>query len=336
MPLDAANLALLRDTELVDLVPGTEPTPTWSWTRSQPVAGGTAADRSEDDPALADFREALGTLSSTTAPTLERHLAETLDAASHRLDAWITSLATRRLAEMREARPKGLRVGGYGWVENLRAATPGPAVTGIPDEPGPLVAPADDPGFIHAPSLNQASAAALLRNAHLSHGGEEDSPYAIELTSARVRLAKQLFEGVRQGQPIGALLGYTFERNLHDAQLDDLIDDFRALAPLPGASTPTGVRRLVVDGLALARKWQDRSRRRARARATRGTSGRGRCSTPWSPPSTQQPTPSTPRAPSRWCAATSPVRPRRSTRSPAGRRLRPTSASCVRRARAPA
>jgi hypothetical protein len=255
--LDAANLALLRDTELVDLVPGTQPTPTWSWTRSQPVAGGTAADRAEDDPMLAEFREALRMLSSADATTLERHLAETLDAASHRLDAWITSLATRRLAEMREARPKGLRVGGYGWVENLRPATPGPAVTGIPDEPGPLVAPADDPGFVHAPSLNQASAAALLRNAHLSHGGEEDSPYAIELTSARVRLAKQLFEGVRQGQPIGALLGYTFERNLHDAELDDLIDDFRALAPLPGASTPTGVRRLVVDGLALARKWQD-------------------------------------------------------------------------------
>ncbi len=255
--VDAADLALLRDTELVDLVPGTAPTPTWSSTRGRPVSGGTAAERAEDDPALAEFREALRTLSATDVPTLERHLAQTLDAASHRLDAWITSLATRRLAELREARPQGLRVGGYGWVENLSAATPGPAVTDIPDEPGPLVAPADDPGFIHAPSLNQASASALLRNAHLSHGGEESSPFAIELTSARVRLARQLFEGVRQGQPIGALLGYTFERNLHDAALDELIDDFRALAPLPGASTPTGVRRLVVDGLALARRWHD-------------------------------------------------------------------------------
>ena len=255
--LDAADPRLLRDTELVDLVPGTQPTPTWSWTRRQPVGGGTAADLAGEDRALAEFREALGTLATADVPALERHLAETLDAASHRLDAWVTSLATRRLAELREAQPTGLRVGGYGWVENLRPATPGPEVTDVPDEPGPLVAPADDPGFIHAPSLNQASAAALLRNAHLSHGGEEASPYAIELTSARVRLAKQLFEGVRQGQPIGALLGYTFERNLHDAQLDDLIDDFRAIAPLPGASTPTGVRRLVVDGLALAKKWQE-------------------------------------------------------------------------------
>jgi hypothetical protein len=121
----------------------------------------------------------------------------------------------------------------------------------VADEPGPLVAPANDPGFIHAPSLNQASAAALLRNAHLSHGAQADSPYAIELTSGRIRLAKDLFEGVRQGQPIGALLGYTFERNLHEAKLDDLIDVFRKIAPLPGAEN----RRIVVDGLALAAKW---------------------------------------------------------------------------------
>jgi hypothetical protein len=46
------------------------------------------------------------------------------------------------------------------------------------------------------------------------------------------------------------------ERSLHEAGLDELIDGFRRLAPLPGASTPTGVRRLVVDGLALSRRWQ--------------------------------------------------------------------------------
>ncbi|HYO38076.1 MAG TPA: hypothetical protein VER39_00300 [Nocardioidaceae bacterium] len=255
--VDPADPALLRDTELVDLLPGSAPTPTWSWIRRQQVSGRPAADLAGDDPSLADFRAALRTLAGTDAATLERHLAETLDAASYRLDAWITSLATRRLAEMRTARRRGLQVGGYGWVENLRPATPGPAVDDVPDEPGPLTTPADDPGFIHAPSLNQASTAALLRNAHLSHGGERSSPYAIELTSARVRLAKQLFEGVRQGQPIGALLGYSFERTLHNAGLDDLVDDFRALAPLPGAATPSGVRRLVVDGLLLARMWND-------------------------------------------------------------------------------
>ncbi len=255
--LDPANPALLRDAELVDLVPSQQPTPTWSWIRSQPLDAGIVRDVVANDPVLAEYKAALHTLADTDPATLERHLASTLDAASHRLDAWVTSFATRRLTEIRVDHPTGLRIGGYGWVENLHPATPGPAATGVPDEPGPLVTPPDDPGFIHAPSLNQASAAALLRNAHLSHGGEPDSPYAIELTSGRVRLAKQLFEGVRQGQPIGALLGYTLERRLHDAGLDDLIDDLRRIAPLPGASTPTGVRRLVVDGLALATKWRD-------------------------------------------------------------------------------
>ncbi|HEX6052710.1 MAG TPA: hypothetical protein VFZ21_25770, partial [Gemmatimonadaceae bacterium] len=250
--LDRSDPALLRDAELVDLVPDTAPTPTWSWVRSQPLAGGTVRDVVASDPMLEAFRAALRVLAATPVPVLERHLATTLDAASHRLDAWVTSLASRRLAEMRAATPTGVSIGGYGWVENLRPAATVPAVT-APDEPGPLVAAPNDPGFVHAPSLNQASAAALLRNAHLSHGGERDSPYAIELTSGRVRLARQLFEGVRQGQPIGALLGYTFERNLHEAGLDALIDDFRAVAPLPGAAD----RRIVVDGLTLALKWRD-------------------------------------------------------------------------------
>jgi hypothetical protein len=250
--LDAGNPALLRDAELVDLVPGQVPTPTWSWLRAQPVTGGTARDAAAGDPVLTELRAALQTLTTMPGPALERHLATSLDATSHRLDAWVTSLASRRLAEIRAATPAGISVGGYGWVENLRPARPGPAVT-APDEPGPLVASSNDPGFIHAPSLNQASAAALLRNAHLSHGGEQDSAYAIELTSGRVRLARQLFDGVRQGQPIGALLGYTFERSLHEAGLDELIDDFRAVAPLPGAAE----RRIVVDGLALAMKWRD-------------------------------------------------------------------------------
>jgi hypothetical protein len=251
---------LLRDAELVDLVPNQPPTATWQWQRSQPAVGTTMTVRERldrvEDPRVTELKAAFQVLSATDVPTLERHLAGTLDAASHRLDAWVTSLATRRLAELRVAQPTGLFIGGYGWLENLRPAAPASTPAPVADEPGPLVTKPDEPGFIHAPSLNQASTAALLRNAHLAHGGNPDSPYAIELTSARVRLARQLFEGVRQGQPIGALLGYTFERNLHEAGLDDLIDGFRRLAPLPGAATLTGVRRLVVDGLALSTKWR--------------------------------------------------------------------------------
>jgi hypothetical protein len=250
--LDVNAPALLRDAELVDLVPSPTPTPTWSWLRSQPVTGGVVRDVLAKDAVLVQFRAALKQLSTAQPAVLERQLSSTLDATSHRLDAWVTSLAHRRLTDIRKTTPKGISVGGYGWVENLRPVTASPTVT-VPDEPGPLAAAQNDPGFIHAPSLNQASGAALLRNTHLAHGGERNSAYAIELTSGRVRLAQHLFDGVRQGQPIGALLGYTFERNLHEAGLDELIDTMRKIAPLPGAAD----RRIVVDGLALAAKWHD-------------------------------------------------------------------------------
>lgn len=195
----------------------------------------------------------------------------------------------------------------------------------------------NDPGFIHAPSLNQASASALRRNAHLAHGGERDSPFAIELTSARVRLAKQLFDGIRQGQPLGALLGYAFERSLHEAGLDELIDEFRAVAPLPGASTPTSVRRLVVDGLRLSGKWQADpngvlaavSVGAAEQRRERVEQALDSLERQWTQPLTR----STPRARSRWSAATTPGPQARWTRFPPGRCRLPTWASCGRRAR---
>jgi hypothetical protein len=257
--------ALLTDAELVDLVPGQPPTPTWSWQRDQVVPGSAPevtvaaalAEAARTGP-LGEFRAAVRTLAATPPETLERHLLQVLDATSHRLDAWATSLADRRLAELRQSRPTGLLVGGYGWVEGLRPEPSSPVSELPPDEPGPLVAAEDDPGFVHAPSLGQASAAALLRNAHLAHGGAADGPYAMQLTSERVRTARRLFDGVRQGQPLGALLGYEVERRLHDARLDDLVDDLRELAPRPGESGPDARdRRLILDGLVLHRQWHD-------------------------------------------------------------------------------
>src|SRR5262249_57594195 len=96
-------------------------------------------------------------------------------------------------------------------------------------EQAPLVFPANDSGFIHAPSLTHASAGALLRNAHLGPTGvpAADGPFAIDLSSRRVREAERLLDGVRQGQPLGALLGYRVERSLHELGLDRFLDDFR-------------------------------------------------------------------------------------------------------------
>ena len=75
-------------------------------------------------------------------------------------------------------------------------------------------------GFVQAPSLGHAVAAAVLRCGHLSHArtGQPDGPFAVDLSSDRVRLARWLLDGVRQGQPLGALLGYRFERGLHERQ----------------------------------------------------------------------------------------------------------------------
>ena len=55
---------------------------------------------------------------------------------------------------------------------------------------------------------------------------------AIDLSSERVRLATWLLDGVRQGQPLGALLGYRFERRLQEARKPQFISFFRELAPL--------------------------------------------------------------------------------------------------------
>jgi hypothetical protein len=84
---------------------------------------------------------------------------------------------------------------------------------------------------------------------------------AIDLSSERVRLANHLLDGVRQGQPLGALLGYRFERRLHERKLDPFIKAFRDLAPLGGklANTDEPVEAIaannVVDGLELRKKW---------------------------------------------------------------------------------
>lgn len=198
-------------------------------------------------PAIGEFLGYLKTLAALPSAELERRFTETLDTCSHRLDAWITSLATARLGTLRAATPTGCHVGAFGWVEGLRPAST--ATTGV--------ATAPQAGFMHAPSAAQASTAAILRNGYLSRGGGS-SPYAVELGSTRTRRALELIDGTRQGEPLAALLGLRFERLLHDAQLDRLIAGLRTQFPLVAGRTPDGAgttglvaASTVVDGLAL-------------------------------------------------------------------------------------
>ena len=71
---------------------------------------------------LSEFRASLAHLKSLDSARLEQLMTGTLDLCSYRLDAWITSFATKRLAEMRKMNPAGVLFGGYGWVMNLQPA----------------------------------------------------------------------------------------------------------------------------------------------------------------------------------------------------------------------
>ncbi len=209
---------------------------------------------SAGDRELEEFRRSMIALSQLPSAVLQRLLCESLDLCSYRLDAWITSSVTQRLKAMRVSQPTGIYLGGIGWVENLRPRKNTPQST----------------GFVHAPSLAHATTAAVLRSGYLSHqGAAEGNLLAIDLSSRRVKLAKWLIEGVRNGQPLGALLGYRFERGLHEryvpskVELDQYIVHFRNLFPLVAGkliSTKEAVENVaannVVDGLKLWQRFQ--------------------------------------------------------------------------------
>jgi len=274
----ASVVTLLKEHELVDMVTGAAPTQTWKRqldTRVPEVTGpqtirqyleGLTTFNTPTVAALGEFRESLAHLHVKDSEALQYLMQGTLDLAAHRLDAWVTSFASKRLTSMRAAQPQGVYVGGYGWVENLRPAAALPPATPPPGEEGPLALQPNDSGFIHAPSLAHAATAALLRNAHLGSSGipQPSGPFAIDLSSRRVREAKWLLDGVRQGQPLAALLGYRFERRLHDVQLDRFVYTLRELAPLAAGRLEPLTQPLeqvaasnVVDGLTLHTKWQD-------------------------------------------------------------------------------
>jgi hypothetical protein len=202
------------------------------------------------DPDLADlrnFKDALGVLAALPAQTLERNLTIALDSSSHRLDAWLTSIASARLAQLRSATPAGTYLGAYAWVEDLRPAVTRP----------------DSDGFIHAPSLAQAVTGAVLRSGYSGNSGGSTNPFAINLASDRVRTADWLLEGMRNGQTLSSLGGYLVEQALHDAGADQYIAPLRVLAPprstsLPASGAPYEVVGApnTIDGVALMKMWQ--------------------------------------------------------------------------------
>ncbi len=258
------------------------------------LQGVTQANASVDQglEELAALKESFAHLEGVPTAKLERLMSETLDVFSHRLDAWMTSLYTERLYKKRYARPSderkarlsGVYMGGYGWLENVKPSKAKqlaeqvnlpehtkPAIVlnelGIAKQlPRPVVSP-DNAGFIHAPSLSHAAAAAVLRNAYLTHTSDVE-PFKINLSSERVRRSIWFLDGIRGGQPLAALLGYRFERGLHEnhpgLELDQYIQPLRdlfLLDPTTKASESDSQEsvqpRNVVNGLSMLKEWRN-------------------------------------------------------------------------------
>jgi hypothetical protein len=205
-------------------------------------------------------KESLQTLSGLPTARLERLFAEHIDALNYRLDAWQTALFDRRVRQQRELssetpkRRTGIYIGSYGYLENVQAARA--KRQKLPEDVLPaalreglenLYINPQNGGYVHAPSLNHATAAAILRNGYLTHSSPADrDKLSVNLSSERVRRAKYLIDGVRNGQTLEALLGYQFERGLHDWTtrpvnpiiLDQLKPVFRAGFPIKRTKIP--------------------------------------------------------------------------------------------------
>ena len=171
-----------------------------------------------------------------------RLTSETLACAGTRLDAWFTSLAAQRLEQLRAAQPSGLQLGAWGLLVDVRPQ-PGKVVaaadvpTGWAASPGAgvtadlLVHPPRQVGYVHAPSLAQARTAGVLRAGELAHAGDGSSLAALDLTSRRVRIAREIIDSMADGQPLGALLGYRLERLLGDRGLHAEVAALRQAFP---------------------------------------------------------------------------------------------------------
>jgi hypothetical protein len=223
------------------------PRPALAWDRLEASGKGAALD-AQAQGLLLTVRDAVRELAGKPVEVLERAAAETLDLCSHRLDAWITSFAHRRLHAIRgETGADGLHLGAFGMVENIQRGDGGGSA-----------------GYVHTPSPAHASAAAILASGYRSHpeGGGTRHPFGIDLSSERVRLALSLLDGVRAGHQLGALLGYRFERSMQESGLARFIEEFREIAPLPVAGTAEPNATVesvavqnVADGLELHRRW---------------------------------------------------------------------------------
>jgi hypothetical protein len=150
----------------------------------------------------------------------------------------VTAAAARRAGVIRDLGATGLYIGAYGWIENITLSAP---ESGGQIDGRDVLHDRADGGYIHAPGIAHAVTTGILRSARLTHarGDPNSDALDIDLSSARVRDATAVLDGMRRGQSLGALLGYRLERRLHEQsggalELDRFIFVLRGLAPLRG------------------------------------------------------------------------------------------------------
>lgn len=165
------------------------------------------------------------------AALLDTLMMETLDLFQHRIDAWATGLANARLRAVRaESRDQSLHAGWYGMIGKLRP-------TGVTRQ---------HDGYLQAPSVAQATSAAVMRSAYLRH--RADGAFAINLRSERANRALKLLDMLRKGQTLAEALGLRGERWLRDNQGAGEILPMRQAFPLLAGGTDPSPQRLF-DGL---------------------------------------------------------------------------------------
>jgi hypothetical protein len=199
--------------------------------RIRELVGTLATPRAECPGAerLAAFRAALTRLAQFPDAMLEREFYGVLDICNHRVDAWFTALATKRLESLRSTAPQGVVIGGWGCLQDVRR-------TDVND-------PRRQAEYIHTPSLDQAAAAAVMRSAALRATNANSSHADIDLSSRRVRLARWILEGVRNGRSLGELLGVRFERAVKGTPAEAHLAALRTrFAPATGFGALDGLR----------------------------------------------------------------------------------------------
>lgn len=229
---------------------------------------------------LVGAKEAALSLGRIVVKDFDLIVREGIDGVAYRLDTWRLVLVNERLNRLRGIadgsldRNKGIYLGAYGWVENISRQT-GLESTGSPTAdgqfPDTLLVDRDNKGYIHAPTLNQAVTGAVMRSGYTQRATqEEENPLSVNLSSERVRAALDLMEGVRNGQNLGVLLGYEFERKFRELYqnntVNEVIYNLRKAYPLDNlvvevAPDPEVVEKIharnVVNGNKLIELYQD-------------------------------------------------------------------------------